>query len=57
MGIGTPRAEIGDADADQPAFRQTSRGTEFTFNDMHGRLAGRGRQARIAEIWSGDVCR
>lgn len=57
MGIGTPRAEIGDADADQPVFRQTARGTEFTFNDMHGRLAGRGRQARIAEMWSGETCR
>lgn len=57
LGIGTPRGEIGDADTDQPVFRQTRLGTEFTFNDMNGLLAGRGRQARIAALWSGAICR
>lgn len=57
LGIGTLRREIGDADADQPVFRQTARGTEFSVNDMHGLLAGRGRQARVAELWAGTTCR
>ena len=57
VGIGTPRGEIGDADTDQPVFRRTARGTEFSFQDMHGLLAGSGRQARIASLWSGSTCR
>ena len=57
LGIGTPRAGIGDADTDQPVFRQTPRGTEFVFDDMHGLLTGRGRQARIGEMWAGATCR
>lgn len=56
LGIGTPRSEIGDADTDQPVFRRTARGTEFTFDDMHGLLAGRGRQARVAELRAGTTC-
>ncbi len=56
LGIGTSRAEIGDADTDQPAFRRTARGTEFTFNDMHGLLAGRGLQARTTALWAGESC-
>ena len=57
LGIGTPRGEIGDADRDQPVFRPTPRGTEFVFEDMHGLLAGRGRQARVAALWAGTTCR
>ena len=57
LGIGTPRGEISDADSDQPVFRQTARGTEFVVNDMHGLLAGRGRQARVAALWAGTTCR
>jgi hypothetical protein len=57
LGIGTPRGEIGDADMEQPVFRATARGTEFTFDDMHGLLAGRGRQARVAALWAGMTCR
>lgn len=57
LGIGTPRGEIGDADSDQPVFRRTQRGTEFSVNDMHGLLAGRGPRARISELWSGTTCR
>lgn len=57
LGIGTTRDEIGDADRDQPVFRQTARGTEFVYDDMHGLLAGRGRQARIASLWAGTTCR
>lgn len=57
LGIGTPRSGIGDADTDQPVFRQTARGTEFVLDDMHGLLAGRGRQARIAALWAGATCR
>lgn len=57
VGIGTLRSEIGDDDREQPVFRQTSRGTEFTFDGMHGLLAGRGRLARIASLWAGVTCR
>ena len=57
VGIGTPRADIGDEDRDQPVFRQTRQGTEFTLEGMHGLLAGRGRQARIAALWAGATCR
>jgi hypothetical protein len=57
LGIGTTRGDIGDADRDQPVFRPTARGTEFTFEDMHGLLAGRGRQARVAALWAGTTCR
>ena len=57
LGIGTPRGDIGDLDRDQPVFRPTPRGTEFTFEDMHGLLAGRGRQARVAALWAGTTCR
>lgn len=57
LGIGTPRGGIGDADTDQPVFRQTARGTEFALDDMHGLLAGRGRQARITQLWAGITCR
>ena len=56
LGIGTARAAIGDADTDRPVFRRTPGGTEFTFQDMHGLLAGRGRQARIAALWAGESC-
>ena len=57
LGIGTTRDGIGDADRDQPVFRPTARGTEFTLEDMRGLLAGRGRQARVAQLWSGITCR
>jgi hypothetical protein len=57
LGIGSARDGIGDADTDQPVFRPTARGTEFTFEDMHGLLAGRGRQARVAALWAGTTCR
>ena len=57
LGIGTSRAALADADADQPVFRRTARGTEFTLDDMHGLLAGRGRQARVAALWAGTTCR
>ena len=57
LGIGTPRAEIGDADTDETVFRRTARGTEFVSDDMHGLLGGRGRQARIASLWAGTTCR
>ena len=57
LGIGTPRGEIGDADTDQASFRRTPQGTTFSFEDMHGLLAGRGRQARVAALWAGTTCR
>ncbi len=57
MGIGMTRAGIDRLDGTDPVYRRTARGTEFTADEMHGRLAGRGRQARIAELWAGEVCR
>lgn len=57
LGIGTARAQIGDEDRDRPVFRQTARGTEFEADGMRGLLAGRGRLARVAELWSGETCR
>ena len=56
LGIGRRRDSLVDQDRGEARIRQTSRGTEFDALGVRGRLSGQGRDARVIDLYAGQVC-
>jgi hypothetical protein len=56
LGIGTSRADLVESDQGEASIEQTSLGTEFDANGIHGILSSDAADARVTELWAGVSC-